>query len=396
MQDEVFVYKCPNFGGKVEYIDNKWHCSYCNNAYDALFSSKEISLPSIEQTRYTLYSYYCDSCNNRFISKESTGAKCDICHKNVETGKKFVASSIITLDVTLEEAIKKYNEHITKYKDRINKDFYNPNLVLKYFNCDLYNGFIELSYNGIVEKYIFVNLLIPNICYDDYLFMYELGNIGYTNGIELFDENKNIEEEIIKNGKYIYDIEDKNPESKIIDYCLKDFGKKYNISKDQINVRNNLKIHDGVLIPIYFGRVESNGKVYYQYVFGNSDKTKKISGLSTFNNTYDITLFELPEDNDSFEKYKKNNEMYKKLRIPIIVFVTASIYLFERFIFESNSTMGILFFITLISTIIISIIYSISKNNCIYYLKTVKIDEDHYYNQIITNSNYVKVIKVKK
>lgn len=45
MKDEVFVYKCPSCGGKVDYIDNKWHCSYCNNTYNSLFAANnEIEL----------------------------------------------------------------------------------------------------------------------------------------------------------------------------------------------------------------------------------------------------------------------------------------------------------------------------------------------------------------
>ena len=47
--DEVFVYNCPSCGGKVEYINNKWHCTYCNNTYDALFAEENNSAPDVAE-----------------------------------------------------------------------------------------------------------------------------------------------------------------------------------------------------------------------------------------------------------------------------------------------------------------------------------------------------------
>jgi len=406
--DEVFVYSCPSCGGKVEYINNKWHCKYCNNTYEALFAQKSNDLPDIKNQKYEMYHYKCNKCNSTFVSLDFKNAKCNFCNEVADgAGEKFIASNIIGIDITLDMAKEQYKNQINKFSKELSDNFFTLNFTGKYLYCDLYNGCIKFTYKKIVEKYIFANLLIPNIKDDDYKFMYEIGNIGISHSSELSKfENKT--DEIIHNGNYIIDIENINYENDIVNECIKVFAKKYNITDIQnIKIENNLEINEGTFVPVYINKVIDNNKEYNQYIIGNSS-ISKISKSPVFKNTKkDNAILNFPKKENAFKKYKIfriTSFILEKLiyiSIPIITFMFILIiengHRINSIDYSGDLSKIILVFGILIAIFSASIVFSFFfRKKRDYYNNSIKLTKEEYFNQIITNSNYVKVLKVEK
>ncbi len=397
---ETFVYKCPNCGGKTSYIDNKWHCEYCGNQYDALFKTeKEETLPQYNNEPITLYCYHCASCNHRVISSEENGANCSKCGAFTAEGKKpLVVSGVIDLTLTKTEAEIELRKEAKKYDQQL----FNYDLKLQYFNCDLYNGFVKISYDNISEKFFFVNLLIPNIEYEDYRFMYEVGNIGITD-IMTLNENKdnNTSSSIILHADDINNLNDFNYEQDIVNECIKSFARKNKVNDIQsLTIEKNFKISDGIFIPMYVSESTVDGTVYRHYVYGNRKICKYKKNI--FNATVqDRTIIELPSVPNARKKAKLS---YFLSSISPKTFV---ILLFI-FFYAISDTIGasvqdpktsnfakkvcIADFILAVILLIINFVYHNKYN---YYEKAIKMNKEDYFDQIINNSNYVKIINVR-
>lgn len=411
MDDEVFVYKCPNCGGKVDYIDNKWHCSYCNNSYDALFATRENTpLPDYKNKPYELYGYFCNKCNKKFVSVDKENAKCPNCNEQIEgQGKYFTASNIMNLSVNYQSALSMYQEDISDYSEY---NYFNEEPKLQYINCDLYNGFVKISYNDIKMKYIFVNLLIPNIDYEDYRFMYEVGNNGFQFSDIVSSDNQETKiGEFISSGEYLNSINDKKYEEDIVEECINDFLKKCNVSdKNLINVQRNFKVDDGFFIPFYISGYTVNNKTFHHYIFGSNNMS--IIKKSFFNRVkFANTIIELPEEKNAHKKakyYGLLSSIFQK--ISFFLFAISAFSVYANLGSGSSSTSNIpskseaiihnyviIGILTAIALFIVSfILYYIFYRKYNYYEKSICLTKEEYFEQIINNSNCVKIIKVKK
>ena len=231
-------------------------------------------------------------------------------------------------------------------------------------------------YNNIKYKYIFVNLLVPNISYPDYRFMYEVGNIGINDSREYSNEEQDkLLPKIIEAGEYFTNIEDLNFENEIVTECMNDFCYKNSIFDPQnVQIEKELRINDGVYFPIYTKTV--NGE--RQYVLGN------------FNTTTNVVL-QFPETPSSRSKTKTYEKLSAFFSTGAGLLAMATVYsLFSGMV---NFMLILLFIIGAISFFIF---YRIFNKKYEYFIKTIKISKEDYFKQIITNCNYVKVIKVKK
>ncbi len=382
--DDTFTYKCPSCGGKVDYneINHKWICEYCGNSYEALFVPKVIrTLPSIEERNFNLYSFQCDNCNQKYVSKDSS-SNCPNCNTKCN-GIMFKVSNIVDFNKPLAIAKAEYLRSISPVKKYLDKSYFDFTFECQYFNCDLYNGYVVLEHNDNIRKFIFVNLLIPNIEYEDYRFMYEIGNIGVDNSRVLTsNSSEEIQSKIVKFGKIINSVVDKNYEQDIVNECVKIFAKELNITaiKD-IKVEKNFNVEDGTFIPLYVKKISLNGKDYRQYIVGNSNSPVN-------------AIVEFPEEDDANNKAKKYSLLsFISSAISVISFVSIIA------VFKINIDSPFLIIIFLISVILLSIFPALSHiyyEKYLYYIKTVKLTKDEYFNQIINNSNYVKILKVKK
>ena len=224
MKEEVFVYKCPSCGGKVEYDNDKhlWNCTYCNNSYEALFQQVEKELPSIEEVEIKAYGYICSKCGNKYVSMEKDKAKCAHCDEINESGEEFIITNMINKDKSENIAIAEYTSSLNRFKKFLPQEFMKTDLKCEFVNCDLYNGCVKVSYGNKSLKYIFINLLIPNLEYDDYRFMYEVGNAGLKNTKAFHNDKDTILSKIINNGDSFYSFEDKKYE----EYLDDTYGKK--------------------------------------------------------------------------------------------------------------------------------------------------------------------------
>lgn len=383
---ETFVYKCPSCGGKVNYneITHKWVCEYCGNNYNALFVPKKArDLPPVDERKYKLFSHYCNKCNKKFVSKGNFSC-CPYCKEKCENGNEFIAANAISLTKSLEQAKNDYRNSIKKYKN-LNNDYYSDNFECQFYNCDLYNGCIKLEYNGIINKYIFVNLLIPNIEYEDYRFMYEIGNIGTKDSRVYRQKNKEeVENYLIANGEYLNSVDDKNYEVEILEECIDDFVKTYKISdRNTIKIEKSFKVEDGTFIPIYVKNVKINNNDYRQYVYGNYESSID-------------TIFEFPTESDSREKTKKYGFL-SGLSFALMIISVMTLFGFATMISILSGIDTRVLILTSIVVLVASIIsYVINNKKYNYYIRTIKLTKKEYFQQIIKNSNYVKVIKVKK
>lgn len=377
MNDEVFVYKCPSCSGKVNYNegDHKWHCEYCGNSYDALFAIKEQKeLPNMNDKKYLYYSHFCSNCHEKFLSKYKENAICPRCNtQSIGLGNETIVSKVLNLHFSQEQADYLYYNEIKKYNGRIDGRYFSEKFVLEYINCDLYNGCIKITDGIHTKKYVFMNLLIPNIEYEDFRFMYEVGNIGVRNSLAYSkDQNGSIESLIEENIRYFTNVEDIDYSENIVEACLNDFIKYYGVvNLSTVKINNNLSISDGVYIPIYRKTINNEN----QYVFGNVSSMRQC-------------IVQYPEETNSRSKTKTYRVLTNISKISMVPCFIGSVFSFH---FESS-----FMFLFILLFIIAAILYYTFNNKYMYYLNTIKISKDDYFEQIINNSNYVKGIKVGK
>ena len=376
MAEETFVYSCPNCGGKVTFLDDilKWKCDYCGNTYDALFAPKKsVDLSIMKEYKYTYYRYLCNNCNSKFLSSEQKDATCPKCNAQcLGDGKETTVSKVLDLDYAISEANMFYYDEVVKYKKYIDEEYLKKDLNLEYINCDLYNGCVKISNKNTSKKYIFMNLLIPNIEYDDYRFMYEVGNIGIKNSKEYSkDKQETMESRIRQKVRFFTNVDDINYVDDIVSACLENFKKNTRGKDDDIKVENNLSVSDGVYLPIYKKSVNNEN----QYVFGNKSALKN-------------SIIQFPSEDNGREKtklYKAISSIFKTLSVASLVGVWVS--------FQVMTVYMIVFSIVLLISFLLNLFFDKKYN---YYIKTIKISKEEYFEQIINNCNYVKCIKVKK
>ncbi len=377
MAEETFVYSCPSCGGKVTYLEDKlkWKCDYCGNTYDALFVPKiNEELPNMNGVKYTYYCYLCDNCHSKFLSAEKKDAKCTKCDTQCSgEGKETTVTRVLDLDYSVSEANDIYYNEVIKFKKQIDSEYLDKNLKLEYINCDLYNGCIKISNGNNSKKYIFMNLLIPNIEYDDYSFMYEVGNIGVKNSKEYIkDSQEKIESRIRQKVRFFTNVDDINYVDDIVNSCLENFKKVHKNSNDNdIKVENNLSVSDGVYVPIYKKIIDKEN----QYVFGNKSALEPL-------------IIQFPSENGGRQKtkiYKSLASFFRMILIMSFICFWGSFQFMKQYM--------IIFALLLLVSFIFNLFFDKKYR---YYIKTIKLSKKEYFEQIINNSNYVKCIEVKK
>lgn len=391
---ESFVYKCPSCGGKVEYLNDHWFCSYCGGNYSSLFPSNELELPNLDTHKYKLYRYVCSKCNKTTVSENKKDEFCATCGtKFTEEGKPFIASKVIYKDISLPKAQDYYEEELDKTSYFPSKEAYKKNLELQYFNCDLYKGCIKLSYKRHSAKYVFVNLLVPNIKYEDYKFMYEIGNNGISNS-NILKESNDMIKALITGSSCINNFEDKQIEDEIVNQCIKSFKKDYGIDDNKsIKIEKEFEVIDGVFVPIYTCDVEVDNKVYHQYVFGNSNICRFMDGIIA-KNVINHVILELPTNKGALFKMR----FYRFLRmiLPKLIVVCFALTLFGYLPFAITGRLKLGKSVSTISAIVLLLfvlLNYIAYKKSDFYEKSLQISKDFYYSQIINNSNFVKVIR---
>ena len=382
---DTFIYKCPSCGGKVDYNseNHKWKCEYCGNSYESLFNEEQIELPNIKTQKYILYLYKCHICQNKFLTSSEKEGICPNCqHVSNEVGKKICISNIIPTNRVQGFIYNEYLKEIKKYRKKIPSEYFENNFEFQYINCDLYNGCVKVSYKNKSYKYIFLNLLVPNVEYEDYRFMFEVGNIGFASTKSLDVDNENIEERAIKNANYLNSFIDKDYKQEFIKACIYDFMKNnYLKTKDGITLEEDLEINDGFYIPMYIKKIQIGNKTYRQYKFGN---------IGVNNNN---AILEFEEKKDSIKKIKIF-DLINKISLVAIAFITLLFFTFYSY-YIKNTNLAIIIFIILY--IILFFTYFKSKSLKKYYFYSIKLTREEYFDQIINNSNYIiKVVKGKR
>ncbi|MBP5684569.1 MAG: hypothetical protein J6X02_04875 [Bacilli bacterium] len=394
MKNDIFTYKCPSCNGKVEYSHetNKWRCLYCNNTYDTLFAQEKTKdLPKLQFNKSNLFSYKCNKCNNLFISNDKDMKICPSCKNILNLSRKFTATNFIENNDNIDKVEKRYKKIVRSYFIDYNEILLNSKFYFRYLECNLLSGYVEVTNNNKSNKYIFVNLIVPNTDFIDYHFSYQIGNAGF--------KSSDIEEYNILNKKNYIKIdeelfsENKIDENEFVNACIDSFKKKYNIEKDDdIKVNKSLKIIKGIFIPTYIRKIDDETR---EYLFGN-----EIINIEH--------IIELPRQNDFDNKLMKaKNKHLLSKRITTIAFIIIIMIFLSMTIFDLRLTNDIdLEFLNNIKIIfiIITALLMLISFCCIYRYNSVianlyrakKLDKKEYLEQIIDNSNYVKVFEEDK
>ena len=399
--EEVFVYKCPNCGGKVEFKDSKWHCSYCNNVYDSLFANNDTKpLTDYKNEPIKLFSFTCSKCSEKYISKNDNES-CPKCHEaSFKSGIPFNVLNILDVNVPINVAQKEFQKKLGGYKKEDIR-VYNNKFVLQYISCDSYNGIVELSYGDYALKYVLAGLLIPNIEYEDYSFMYELACYGCYNSQNI--DKDLLVDKIISNSNKEIITEVKDYRQNIINECIKTFANKYEISDiDSIKVDESIEIDRGLFIPFYTSSCEFNNETYHQYVFGNENAYLLKKDFKGYQIKEEI-IIELQKDENACikkEKYKKVLKtfdiiikMLPKLFFLLIAFSMIAAVLDIVEIFHYLFLFVYLFMFLLILGGAVKFEMHIRYQ---LYEEKIKISKEELFNLIVNNSKSIKVIKVRK
>ena len=99
-------------------------------------------------------------------------------------------------------------------------------------------------------------------------------------------------------------------------------------------------------------------------------------------------IVQYPEEANSRSKTNTYRVLTNISKISMVPCFIGSVFSFH---FESS-----FMFLFILLFIIAAILYYTFNNKYMYYLNTIKISKDDYFEQIFNNSNYVKGIKVKK
>lgn len=274
---ETFVYSCPSCGAKVDYNENTrlWECSYCGNIYEAVFENDGSNLPKIEDINYQIYRYNCDKCEQPFFSILEKDGLCNNCNNVVKKkGEPVTIHNVIKKDVEVGMVVQSYKNKLIKRSEKIHNSYTGNNFVLAYFECDVYQGVIKFTYGNKTKKYIFADLLVPNIDYEDYRFMYEVAKTKVKISSHL--DNKNVDlmpltnnivcsRTLIKADKSLID------EDTLVELCRNHFIINNNIGNiNDIKEEKSLSCSKGTYIPFYVLEHNKNNIIYREYKFGNT------------------------------------------------------------------------------------------------------------------------------
>ena len=382
----IHIINCPSCGGKTKfnYDKNLWECSYCKKSFVTLFAPKEKDLPSYDIKERVIYYNRCSHCGKEYTGFQDHDTTCIYCGgKGNNPYDSLVASSFCPSTLTSKELSSVYgkknlNSNIKKYfKEYLTYDF-----TFEYIRCDLLDGFIELKYKDKIKKYLFVHLLVPNLDYEDYRFMYELGNNGTRfnapsndYGITLLEVASKYKDNIQKEG-------DINHYDEIIKTCINTFQKEYHISdSNKIEINNCVNVKKGYYIPLYRKKVVIHSQEYYQYILANNNFSKSV-------------YIQYPKIENAIKKSNFSNIIYH-VSITIILISLFYLFAFGGFLcvfyseFSLFKNLAIVTIMELPFFIILAIIF---HKKIDFYYNSAVITREKYYDQIVNNSNFVKVI----
>jgi DNA-directed RNA polymerase subunit RPC12/RpoP len=325
---ETFVYSCPGCGAKVEFNENTrlWECSYCDNVYEAIFENDDNTLPKIVDKNYIIYKYNCDKCNNSFLSILEKDGLCNSCNTIIKkNGEPIHVHNVIESNVTRGTAAYSYNHTLSDISDDLYNDYNDNSFKLTYYEFDSYQGVIKFTYGNVTKKYIFADLFIPNIDYEDYRFLYEVSKIKVKASCNL--NNKDVDLMPLTKNPYnsntINNINQKIlDEDTIVEMCKNHFIVKNHI-KDQENiiVEKSISHNEGNYIPVYVMEHEKDGVIYREYQFGNYSFYKYDSAITEFDDTtIDKEIFSC-----------KLTKMASFIVFPIIFAALAPLYLGKEY-----------------------------------------------------------------
>jgi ribosomal protein L37AE/L43A len=302
---ETFVYSCPSCGAKVEFNENTrlWECSYCENVYEAVFDDEDNKLPKINDINYTIYRYNCDKCNQSFLSVLEKDGLCNSCNNVVKNnGEPINVHNVLVQDVTRGTAAFNYNQNLKDIDINLHNDYNGKDFNLYYYEFDSYQGVIKFSYENKTKKYIFADLFIPNIDYEDYRFLCEVSKTKVRASSSL--NNKNVDLIPLTKNPYnsrkLNNIDNKIvDEDTIVEICRNHFMKNNHIRDiEKIKEERSFSHNEGNYIPVYVFEQNRNDVIYREYQFGNSNFNKQDNVITEFDDsTIDKIIFKLRLNN---------------------------------------------------------------------------------------------------
>ena len=394
---DTYTYNCPNCGGKVEYDNTNyiWKCTYCGNTYKTLFARrKEVELPSYEIGLNNGYKYYCSSCNKVYVSKHNDIKECFKCHGKLS---KNDLSYITFLEDDISNKSVKYDleREIKSYPKDVKDIIINSESTFKYINTSIVDGFLEINYKNNNIKYLFMNLLIPNIEYEDYRFMYEVGNNGFLT--PNFEGNDVLDKEPCIECTTDSFVDDNNTidEKTIVNACINHFVNTYKI-KDikEVKVNNGLSFKKPIFIPVLTKKVNIKNQLCNQYMFVSDLMNQKI-------------IAEPPYELDNEKNIKKYDKLTKLCDIGSLLLILLVIVMmaipFMTFFEDTPVSLFLQMHLSMfmvvgaiIALIVVNLVKKAFENKAKYYHDAKRIDRNEYLKQIIGNSNYVKVFRRSK
>lgn len=387
--DKQYVYKCPNCGGKVRFLKEsyKWECEYCGNKYDHLFSEDNVT--DLEDSDHFMYFYKCPSCNYYFVSVSKLD-KCLYCNKKIDAdGKAICVNNFINFDskydLNKKQIYELYLKKLFQVKEYIKDDYLNINFEFKHVLCDIYSGYVLLKYKYVIEKYLFFDLVIPNIDHDDYAFAYEITNNDSFVKPSYWDSRV----EDVQNAAFILeDYKEMDLKDELINACINNFSRKYKVvNKKEIKVDDNLNKDGIVVLPIYIGK--SND--CYQYIKGNGDES--LDPIIRFSKGTDVY--------NKLLKEKKKYSLASKFEWISLIFVILAVFasmVSSLLHFPDYSYTIIMMVIMLFGTLsfMSGMIVRKKEKMAELFSHSELISKEDYYKKLINECNFVKIMKVNK
>ncbi len=384
---DTYTYSCPNCGGKVEYDKkiNKLKCCYCKKTFNNLFANKnEKDLPGMDMKELVMYYYTCDKCNHDYVSSINNASKCPYCKDLNDDGIPFPVITFIDNSRSNKSINYIYEDELKSFPKSIRQKYMEGDFKLHYINCDVIDGFVEVKNDNKAIKYFFVNLVVPNIKFEDYRFMYEIGNAGIHHGNLKY--NYNISPDLINESIEIKLTSSKTIEKDLIKGCTTSFMKRYKLKSDKgITIYDDLNIKRGLFLPIQIKEINIDNQKCRQYVYGNNIVNEEI-------------LIETPSEDNLRRKYRISHFVHTislfLLGLSFLGLVSSFIMRANGFLF--NDGISSIYFIVMLLIFGLSLfsVFTLGKK-AKYYYHARKLTKEEYFDQIINNSNYVKVFEVK-
>ena len=149
---------------------------------------------------------------------------------------------------------------------------------------------------------------------------------------------------------------------------------------------------------MYMSKSVAGNETFYQYVFGNRSMSIMNKSFMT-NKKTGRTIIELPKKDNAHKKARLFSTLYQILHVVMFISVGATFMFLMSFI-EAGiraTSFGYKFLLIAVITLVTSFILDyICYKKYNFYEKSIQLTKDEYFDQIINNSNYVKVIRVKR